>query len=130
MNTTPEIIKGIEIRKKADRIVILHTALAVGAVPPKGTVVIEYRLVYKDGTKSSFPVRYMDEIGSWNETIGGKESALNSSGSGETIQINGGNRFLYHFNIINQNPSKVIDTIEIESMGTTMAPYVMAITAE
>jgi len=47
----------------------------------------------------------MDEIGSWNETIGGKESALNLSGSGKIIQINGGNRFLYNFDIINQNPT-------------------------
>ena len=60
-------------------------------------LVIEYLLVYNDRTKSSFPVRYMDEIGSWNETIGGKESALNLSGSGKIIQINGGNRFFVQF---------------------------------
>ena len=84
-------------------------------------------------------IRDSIHIGGWSGYGGGsniissqKPETLNIAKqiSNESTVMGGVHRYLYHFKIINPNPSKTVATIDIESMSTTKAPYVLAITVE
>ena len=136
-NNYPRLIKGIQIGKKIDRAVALHTVIGVGSTLGTGVPVVEYRLIYEDGTRATFPVRNDIDIGGWSV---GWSRTFNQKGTGtidvakeitnEATSTSGSRRYLYHFKMVNPNPSKVVSTIEIESMCTTKAPLILAITVE
>jgi len=135
----PRTVKNIKVGRKLDRAVVLHTTIGVGPSVDRGDVVMKYHLVYEDGTRSSFPVLNDVHIGGWSGYGGGsniissqKPETLNIAKqiSNESTVMGGVHRYLYHFKFINPNPSKTVATIDIESMSTTKAPYVLAITVE
>ena len=115
----------------------LHTVIGVGSTLGTGVPVVEYRLIYEDGTRATFPVRNDIDIGGWSV---GWSRTFNQKGTGtidvakeitnEATSTSGSRRYLYHFKMVNPNPSKVVSTIEIESMCTTKAPLILAITVE
>jgi len=133
----PRQIKGIQVSKKIDRAVALHTSIGVGPSPERGAPVIKYHFIYEDGTRTSFTVRNDIDVGGWS---GFGRSGFISKGAGtldvakqitnEFTSASGSRRYLYHFEMINPNPGKVVSTLEIESMVTTKAPYILAITVE
>ena len=134
----PGLIKGIQVGRKIDRAVALHTLVGVGSAPGRGVPVVKYHLVYDDGTRTVFPVRNDIDVGGWYGF--GQSRFFNPQGTGtldvakqitnEATANTGTRRYLYHFSMVNPNPSKVVSTIEIESMCTTKAPLILAITVE
>lgn len=136
-NNYPRLVKGIQVGKKIDRAVALHTLVGVGPSPGRGSTVIKYHLIYENGTRTTFSVRNEIDVGGW---YGFGQSVFSSKGAGtlnvakqianEAAAGSGSRRYLYHFEMVNPNPSKVVSTIEIESMCTTKAPLILAITVE
>ena len=133
----PRLIKGIQVGRKINRAIALHTNIGLGTPPKRGTPVVKYNLIYKDKTRASFTARNDIDVGGW---YGYGQSRIGSKGSGtlnvakqitnEATSGAGSRRYLYHFEMVNPNPSKVVSTIEIESMCTTKAPLILAITVE
>ena len=133
----PRIIKGVKVDRKIARVICLHTAIdyswdSLGDLP-----ILIYHLVYKDGTRASFPVLNKKNIGTWTSFDPGKMKKTDTVSSGLAKKISNAatvaveqTRYLYHFKITNPNPAKPVSTIEIESTCTSIAPYVLAITVE
>ena len=136
-NNYPRLIKGIQVGRKINRAIALHTNVGLGSSPKRGTPVIKYHLIYNDKTRVSFTARNDIDVGGW---AGYGQTRIGSKGSGtlnvakqitnEATSGAGSRRYLYHFEMVNPNPSKVVSSIEIESMCTTKAPLILAITVE
>jgi RNA polymerase sigma factor (sigma-70 family) len=131
----PDMVSGIAVSARADRIQILHTARGEA---PLGAEVAVYTVRYTDGSSERIPAVYGRDLGDWfsstrHALITPTHARVAWIGANDMADRMPGNQIKIHlFGVSwkNTHPDRVIATIDVASTSTKSELVLVGITLE
>jgi RNA polymerase sigma factor (sigma-70 family) len=126
----PEKVEGIKVDAKFAKLHILH---GTGWVADDETVIAKYVVRYVDKSEETIEVVYGQDVCDWWRHDGDKEppkSKVAWQGWNEPAKAAGCSIWLFATTWKNPHPDRRVVSIDFESMVTTAAPFVVAMTVE
>jgi hypothetical protein len=126
----PGAIRGIKVGFKGRRLHFLQGAASVAA---DGTTIGEYVLHYADGRSARLPVVYQRHVRDWLVEEDGPvptDADVAWTGENEAARRRGGSVQLYRYTANNPYPDVALDSIDMISLMSGSAPFLVALTVE
>ena len=129
----PKHVEGIPIRRKLERLQILHSIQ--GDRPPDGTRVGHYLVHYASGRSEEIPIIYGRDARDWHELpdapVGVTDAVIAWKGNNPAAK-QAGNRGIRLFKSTwtNPAPDNEVATVDFVAEHVSACPFLVALTAE